>query len=141
MELPPSHRIRSSVFYYFLLQFNQLWNIVLTIILIVLQAIKLHSYPAGKVDREFQMVAPFLLFFLVFVRISLAKPGNRSESFVFILLSFIFMIPSIIMDVYFITWQPYVWSWELPLHIISLILEGIFFLFSIILVIVFLLKK
>ena len=141
MELPPAHRVRSSIFYYFLLQLNQLWNIVNTIILIVLQALKFYNYPASKVDREFQMVAPFLLFVLVYAKIALAKPGNRSESFLFIILAIIFMIPSIIMDVYFLVWQPYLWSWEEPFHYVSIVFECIFFLFSIVMIIIFILKK
>ena len=141
MELPPAHRVRSSVFYYFLLQLNQLWNIVNTIILIVLQGMKLYNYPMSKLDKEFQMVAPFLLFVLEFAKIQLAKPGNRSESFLFVIFGLILMIPCIIMDVYFLIWQPYVWSWEEPFHYVSIIFECIFFLFSIVMIIIFILKK
>ena len=141
MELPPAHRVRSSIFYYFVLQLNMLWNVVNTIILIVLQALKLYTYPASKLDREFQMVAPFLLFVLVCAKIAFAKPGNRSESFLFIILAIVFMIPSVVMDVYFLIWQPYVWSWEEPLHYVSIAFEGIFLIFSIVMIIIFILKK
>ena len=141
VELPQAHRIKSSILYFFILQINMFWNIVNTIVLIVLQSMKVHQYPASKVDREFSIVAPFLLFFLSYVKISLAKPGNRSENFILIIISLVLMVPCIIMDVYFLVWQPYCWSWESPFHYVSIGIEVIFFFFSIIMAIVFLLKK
>ena len=102
---------------------------------------KLYNYPMSKLDKEFQMVAPFLLFVLEFAKIQLAKPGNRSESFLFVIFGLILMIPCIIMDVYFLIWQPYVWSWEEPFHYVSIVFECIFFLFSIVMIIIFILKK
>jgi hypothetical protein len=51
------------------------------------------------------------------------------------------MIPCIIMDVYFICWQPYLYFWEFILHIISIVIEGIFFIFTLVLLILFILKK
>lgn len=140
-RLPPTHKIRSSVFYYFLLQIMWLWNLIDTVVLIVLQSMKLYQFPAPQAARNFAMVAPFLLCLFYCIRLWMATPGNRSEKWLLLLLSLLFMIGCVLMDIYFIIWQPYLWKWEFPFHIVSIVFEVIYFLFTCLMIIVFLAKK
>ena len=139
-DSPVLHTVLSSVFYFFIIQLDWFWNIVDTIILAVIQAMKIYQFPATDFHRDFSMTAPFFLFVLCSIKLWCAKPGNRSESPLLMGFAIFFCITCIVMDIYFIVLQPYIWSWELPFHIVSLILEGIILLFSILMLIVFIVK-
>ena len=138
MELPPTHRVRSSFFYFLILQIDWIWNFVNTIVILVLQSLKVYSFPMTYNSMVFSVIAPLFLCVLCLLKINIAKPGNRSESSFLIIIAILFCLGCGFMDIYFIYWQPYEWSWELTFHIISLVMEGIIFLFSCLMMIVFL---
>ena len=135
--LPKTHNSRSSIIFYFLLCLTIFWDFVITIISIVLQALKLYNYPAPKSPNDFSMCAPFLWFLICYIKFQCGKHGNRSEHFGLMIAAIIFLIGSILFELYFIFWQPYLWSWEMPLHIVSIVLDGIAIIASIILMIIF----
>jgi hypothetical protein len=137
---PVKHNMLSSIFYFFLLQFNWIWNIVNTVIIAIIQAMKIYQFPLKDVHRDFLMTTPFVLFVLCAIKIGFAKSGNRGESALYMAFAIFFTLTCIAMDVYLIAFQPYLWGWELPFHIISIIIEGIIFLFSVLMLIVFIAK-
>lgn len=140
-ELPPMHHYKSSIIYYFFILLLHFWNIASTICLIVIQSLKLYYFPSPKSDRDFSMVAPFLLFLVNVIKLICAKYGNRSEYLVLSIVAAVLTVFSIFLNAYFIAWQIYVWHWELPIVIISIILNCIFLIITIILIIYFALKK
>lgn len=140
-ELPPKHRYKSHIFYYFCILFGHFWNLLSTIFLVVFQSLKLYYFPAPKIDREFSMVAPFLLFAINFTKFIFAKYGNRSEHLISIIIATVLIVVSIFLNIYFIAWQVYVWSWELPIVIISLIFNILFLIYTIIIIIFFAVKR
>lgn len=131
------HRIRSSVYYYFFVQLNWLWVWINTIILIVLQSLKIYQFPAPNSAANFSIIAPFILFILEWTKLGFAKPGNTSEYTLYLFIALLVLIVCVLLEVYFVIWQPYLWSWELPLHIISFVFEGILFIFTILMLMVF----
>jgi hypothetical protein len=137
MELPPTHPSRSNVFYFFWLTFASFWNFVCSVIVIVLQSLKLYHFPAPPSARDFSMCAPFLVFFLNLGKIRAGKIANRSEHVVLMVFALIAAIGALLFDVYFLIWQPYVWTWEAPFHYVSIVVDAICILGSIILVILF----
>ena len=137
MQLPPWHQIKSNVLFYFYTILCHLWNIIVTIFIIVLQAKKLYFFYAPASHENFSMVSPFLFFIINLIKLVLGKYGNRSENIPFLVAGIVFSIGSILMEVYFLIWQPYLWSYEAILHYISIVFDGIFIIFSIILIIIF----
>ncbi|KAK8891263.1 hypothetical protein M9Y10_028470 [Tritrichomonas musculus] len=140
-ELPPMHHIKSNVFYYFVILLEHVWNFASAICLIIIQSFKLYYFPGPKSARNFSIVAPFLLFFINFIKLLCAKYGNRSENLIFTIASAALYIGSVFLNVYFIVWQIYIWYWELPIVMVSMILDFLLFVFTIILIIVFFSKK
>lgn len=140
-QLPAFHIIKSNIFYYFIIMISHLWNVVCTIILIVLQSLKLYHFPGPTAARNFSMVAPFLWFIINIIKLQLGKLGNQSENLPLIIATLVLTIGSIFFGLYFILWQLYVWSWELPIIIVSMIFDGILLIFSIILIIMFAIKN
>ncbi|OHS97325.1 hypothetical protein TRFO_36528 [Tritrichomonas foetus] len=136
-NLPKTHRVRSNVFFYFLLCLTLFWDFVVTIISIVLQAFKLYYFFSPKSAGDFSMVAPFLWFFIAVIKYIVARDGNRSEHVLLMLCSLVLMAATIILEVYFILWQPYLWSWEAPLHYVSIALDALSAVFAIVLLIIF----
>ena len=136
-NLPTTHKVRSNVFFYFLLILAMVWEFVITVIIVVLQALKLYYFQAPKSDFDFSMCAPFLWFVILVIRFVLARNGNRSEHVLLMVFSLIVTVAAIIMEVYFLIWQPYLWSWEAPLHYVSIIFDAIIAIFAIVLLIIF----
>ena len=136
-NLPPTHKVRSNVFFYFILLLVIFWDFVATIISIVLQALKLYYFYAPTAPRNFSMIAPFLWFLICVIKFIASKLGNRSENITMMAIALVLIAGSIVMEVYFIIWQPYLWSWEFPIHIVSICLDGIIFVFGIVLIILF----
>lgn len=136
-SLPPTHKVRSNVFFYFILLLVILWDFVIAIISIVLQALKLYYFYAPTSPRNFSMVAPFLWFFICVLKFIASKYGNRSENITVTIFALVLIFGSVLMEIYFILWQPYLWSWEFPLHIVSIVLDGIIFIFAFVLLIIF----
>lgn len=141
IPLPPQHRIKSNVFYYFAILLNQFWNIVATIVFVVFQSLKLYYYPMTKGRHDFTMCAPFLWFAFNIIKSTSAKYGNRSENSPLIIVALLFGIGCILMEVYFLVWQPYLFRWESPFHFVSIIIDAIVFLFSIVMMIMFVISK
>lgn len=139
--LPQKHHYKSSIFYYFIILFFHFWNFFSTICLIVIQSLKLYYFPSPKAARDWSMVAPFLLFVINIIKLVCAKYGNRLENAIFTIVAGVLAIGSIFLNAYFIAWQIYVWYWELPIVIISIVLNCIFLVFTIILIIFFLIRK
>ncbi|KAK8884360.1 hypothetical protein M9Y10_043470 [Tritrichomonas musculus] len=136
-NLPPTHKVRSNVFFYFILILVIFWDFVMAVISIVLQALKLYYFYAPTAPRNFSMVAPFLWFFICVLKFIASKKGNRSENITVSCIALVLIVGSIIMEIYFILWQPYLWRWEFPLHIVSIVLDGIILIFLIVLIIIF----
>ena len=136
-NLPTTHKVRSNVFFYFLLILAMVWEFVITVIIVVLQALKLYYFQAPKSDFDFSMCAPFLWFVILVIRFVLARNGNRSEHVLLMVFSLIVTVAAIIMEVYFLIWQPYLWSWEAPLHYVSIVFDAIIAIFAIVLLIIF----
>jgi hypothetical protein len=124
-DLPPMHPSKSVVFIQFWFNLAALWNVVCTIILIVLQSLKLYNFPAPPAPRDFSMCAPFLWFLLNTWKVWAGKSGNRSEHLIMVISSICAAVGAILFEVYFLIWQPYLWYWEAPLHITSFVVEGI----------------
>jgi hypothetical protein len=137
MEVPQTHLSKSNVFYYLILSLTSVWSVVCTNILIVLQSLKLYNFPVTAGDGNFSMCAPFLWFLINVCKIWAGKAANRAEHFLVMILCMVMALGSILFEIYFIIWQPYVWDWELPLHIISICLDGVIMLFSALLLIFF----
>jgi hypothetical protein len=140
MELPATHPSKSVVFFHFWFNLVLLWSIVCTVILIVLQALKIYNFPAPPAHRDFSMCAPFLWFLLAIWKVLAGKAGNRSEHLLITVTALVAAIGAILFEVYFLIWQPYLWYWEQPLHITSIVFDGITIIFLIILIILFAMK-
>jgi type IV secretory pathway VirB2 component (pilin) len=137
MELPQTHLSKSNVFYYLILSLMSVWNVICTIILVVLQSLKLYNFPVPRAAGDFSMCAPFLWFLDNLCKIWAGNAANRAEHVVVMIVCMVLTLGSILFEVYFLVWQPYVWAWESPLHIISICLDGIIMLFSALLLIFF----
>ena len=137
---PVKHNVLSSIFYFFLVQFNWVWNVIDTVIIAIIQAQKIYQFPMKDVYRDFLMTSPFLLFVLCSIKLVLAKSGNRGESASYMGFAIFFTLTCIAMDIFYIGFQPYTWSWESPFHIISIVIEAIMFLFSVLMFLVFIVK-
>lgn len=136
-DLPPLHRSRSSVFYFFLLQLLFFWNVAYTIASIVLQGMKIYQFPTPKAAGDFSMVAPFLQFVFFLIQYFTSRLGNRSENFIVLIIALVFAVGYIMMEVYYLAWQPYEWAGELPLRVFALVLEVIAFLLTCVMLIFF----
>jgi hypothetical protein len=137
MELPETHLSKSNVFYYLILSLMSVWNVVCTIILIVLQSLKLHNFPNTTGDGNFSMCAPFLWFQDNLAKVWAGKASNRAEHFPMMIVCMVLTLGSILFEVYFIVWQPYLWAWEMPLHVISICFDVVIMIFSALLLIFF----
>lgn len=136
-SLPPTHKVRSNVFFYFILLLVILWDFVIACISVVLQALKLYNFYAPVTPRNFSMVAPFFWFLICVFKFIAAKNGNKSENISVTIVALVLIVGSILMEVYFMVWQPYLWKWEFPLHCVSVALDGIIFIFALVLLIIF----
>ncbi|OHT01973.1 hypothetical protein TRFO_31049 [Tritrichomonas foetus] len=141
MQLPPWHHYKSNVLYYFLILLFHFWNFASTIVLIVIQALKIYYFPAPKAAKEFSMVAPFFWFVVNVIKLQCAKYGNRSEHLLLTIIATVLSVGSILIGVYFLVWQIYVWRWEPPFIYISIGFDCVLIVFSIILIILFAVKN
>lgn len=137
MQLPPTHPVRSNVFYHFWLSIAQAWNFIGTCILVVIFALKHYNFPMTKSAADWCMISPFFWFVLNLIKISVGKMGNKSEHVIVMAIAIILGIVCVIMEIYFLAWQPYLWCWESPLHYVSLVIDGVMVVFSIVLVVLF----
>lgn len=140
MELPPTHPVKSNVFYFFWIVVAHLWNIVCTIILVVLFSLKHYYFPMTKAAADFCMVSPFLWFVVNLIKLQVGRFGNRSEHIPMMICALVLGICCILLEVYFLIWQPYLWSWEAPFHYVSICVDAIFVTFSLVLLIIFAIK-
>jgi hypothetical protein len=137
MELPALHPSKSVVLFHFWFTVASLWNVVCTVILIVFQSLKLYNFPAPPAARDFSMCAPFIWFLINVLKVWAAKSGNRSEHVPITIGAIVAAVASILFEVYFLVWQPYLWFWEQGVHITSIVVDVITIVTLIILVIVF----
>lgn len=118
------HQTKSSIYYHFYLEFAQFWNALCSIILIVSQIIKMYNFPYKKTQGNFSVAAPFLWCVINVVKLMILKRGNQNENSFLLLGGFLLCAVSIMLEVYFVAWQKYLWKWELPFHIISIVIDG-----------------
>lgn len=140
MKLESPHTVKSHVFYQFFVWIFHLWNLILSIITLVLVVRKVMLFWMKTGARDFNICSPFLLFIVNILKLELGGYGNRSEHIVLLVFACIFGLGSIAMDMYFILLQPYLWDWEIAVHSVATAWDCIFVIATIALIVIFAVK-
>jgi hypothetical protein len=140
IELPEAHPSKSFVFYHFCIVVIFAWSVVYAVMMIVLQSMKLYYYPGPKSEAGWALGSIFLWFIFALGKFDLGRAGNRSEYVPAMVCAAILAAFCIVLEVYLLVLQLYLWSWEFPLHIISIALDGISLILSVVLIIIFAIK-
>jgi len=135
MDLPGLGSVRSSVLYLFWVILSHFWNVACTIALLAVFVPKSIAFPMASWELSLNIASPLVWFALNLLKLACGRRGNRSEHAALMAAASVLGVCCILIEVYFIVWQPFLLRKELPLHCVSLVVDGVFVISSVVMVV------